>query len=269
MWLAWLLAGCAPPLPAQGSVHVLTYNVAGLPEGISGSHPLVDMTQIAPKLDGYDLALLQEDFAYHDDLVNGSDFPYDSGWGEPRQRTVGDGLTRFSIFPLGPTDRVQWDACNGGIDFGASDCLAEKGFSVDEVHLADGVSLLVYNLHADAGNGQADAEARASNFAQIAADIAARAGDHAVLVAGDTNLHGAADDPRILQDFLDASGTHDACRTLQCGDEHIDRFMFRSGSELTLQPTAWAVATEFVDGDGQPLSDHPAIAVTVDWQIPE
>ena len=44
----------------EGTVHALTYNVAGLPEALSGSNPEVNTQQIAPKLNSFDLVLLQE-----------------------------------------------------------------------------------------------------------------------------------------------------------------------------------------------------------------
>ena len=47
----------------SGSFTALTYNVAGLPEGISGSNPETNMQMISPLLNAYDLVLIQEDFS--------------------------------------------------------------------------------------------------------------------------------------------------------------------------------------------------------------
>src|SRR5690242_3764245 len=49
-----------------GTFKLLTYNVAGLPEGISGSHPLVDLPLISPLLNGYDMVAVQENFTWAD-----------------------------------------------------------------------------------------------------------------------------------------------------------------------------------------------------------
>ena len=51
-----LLAACGTDggdtLP-QGEQLILVYNVAGLPEGLSGSHPEVNSPLISPKLNAY------------------------------------------------------------------------------------------------------------------------------------------------------------------------------------------------------------------------
>ena len=49
---------------------LLTYNVAGLPEGISSSHPRTNIPQISPMLNEFGIVLVQEDFSYHDLLVS-------------------------------------------------------------------------------------------------------------------------------------------------------------------------------------------------------
>ncbi len=265
-----LLAACAAtPTPSEGAFSALTYNVAGLPEGLSGSNPEQNMPQIAPLLDAYDLALIQEDFAYHEVLSAGVAHPHTTGWGAPRERPVGDGLTRFSWFPLGVATRVQWAACHGIAD-SASDCLAEKGFAAAESALAEDATLLVVNHHAEAGGGPEDIDARRVGFAQLAAWLDEHAGDRAVIVGGDTNLRRVRpDDAEILDAFLDATGLSDACEVLSCGADHIDRFLFRSGADLTLSPTRWAVADEFVDARGEDLSDHPAIHVDWTWRRAE
>ena len=53
---------------STGEISVLAYNVAGLPEGISGSHPKVNTPLIAPKLNDFDIVLMQETWRLPDDL---------------------------------------------------------------------------------------------------------------------------------------------------------------------------------------------------------
>jgi len=262
-----LLAACGEPPVEEGAFEALTYNVAGLPQGLSGSDPAVNTAQIAPLLDAYDVVLVQEDFVYHDDLDAGASHPYRTEWEEPDERPVGDGLNLFSDFPIADVDRVQWVACFGTTE-NASDCLAEKGFLVAEILLAPDLPLILVNHHAEAGGGPEDVAARAAGFEQMA-DYVVALGDRAVLVGGDTNLHGNdPDDEPVLAAFMSATDTEDACRTLDCGDEHIDRFLFRSGPDIALSPTSWDVADEFVDPEGEPLSDHPAIHVGFEWHRP-
>ena len=65
-----LATGCRPGsgkrrVVASGTFSALTYNVAGLPQGISKSNPASNTPQIGPKLNRYQLVLAQEDFVYH------------------------------------------------------------------------------------------------------------------------------------------------------------------------------------------------------------
>src|SRR4051794_2341820 len=60
----------------SGTFTVLTYNVAGLPEGLSSSHPATDTPLISPRLAGYDIVDVQEDFNYHAAPYAGDNHPY-------------------------------------------------------------------------------------------------------------------------------------------------------------------------------------------------
>lgn len=251
----------------DGELLMLTYNVAGLPDWLSGSNPAVNIPLISPLLNGYDLALVQEDFWYHDELAADAEHPYQSEpmVESPTLTNMGDGLNRFSDFPLGELARITWVECNGLVDAN-NDCLTTKGFSVCEVTLDDGAPVWVYNLHMDAGGAAGDIAAREAQAAQLVDDIAARAAGGALLVAGDTNLHeGRPQDMTILDDFLDATGLEDACRFLDCGDERFDRIMFRSSAALAIAPVSWDTPDEFVDSESSPLSDHLPVAVDFEW----
>lgn len=118
----------------SGEFVALTYNVAGLPQGISGSDPSTNSRLISPLLNAYDLVLLQEDWRdpiqaapvlfFHDDVVSEADHPYRS---EPAPPPLGldlrrfptgppliaDGLNRLSRFPFGPLRREMWKRCFG------------------------------------------------------------------------------------------------------------------------------------------------------------
>jgi endonuclease/exonuclease/phosphatase family metal-dependent hydrolase len=251
----------------DGELSMLTYNVAGLPDWLSGSNPAVNIPLISPLLNGYDLALVQEDFWYHDELAADAEHPYQSEpmVESPTLTNMGDGLNRFSDFPLGELFRITWVECNGLIDAN-NDCLTTKGFSVCEVALDDSASVWVYNLHMDAGGAAGDIAAREAQATQLADDIAVRAAGGALLVAGDTNLHeDRPQDMVILDDFLEATGLEDACRFLDCGDERYDRIMFRSSAELAIAPVSWDTPDEFVDSESDPLSDHLPVAVDFEW----
>lgn len=259
--------GSPPPPVTEGELTILAYNVAGLPDGVSQSMPIEYTPQISPLLNLYDLALVQEDFAYHDLLIADAEHPYQSDphpASNPRKLEFGDGLNEFSQYSFAPLDRVTWAECNGTIDSG-SDCLTIKGFFAATHTFAEGILVDVYDLHMDAGGSPGDVAARDVQVAQLVAHIDANAGGRPIIVVGDTNMD-EADEPSF-QALLDGAGLVDVCRALDCGDEYrIDRVLVRSSASIELLPVAWAVDDRFVDPDGNQLSDHEPVGVTIGWR---
>ena len=306
----------------SGTFTALTYNVAGLPQGISGSDPQTNSPLISPRLNAYDIVLLQEDwgdpipgvpgiFAFHDEIVAQADHRYRTEPAPPPRGTdlrrfpsgptlVADGLNQLSRFPFGPIDRQMWHTCfgelhgeaaevilsaaglyeplepviGGVIDGGAADCSAQKGFTMTRLTLPGGRSIDLYNLHGEAGSGPRDEAASAAGFEQLADHVLEHSSGRAVILGGDTNLHTDpepryARDRRVWQQFQDATGVRDVCTTLDCGKDAgvIDKFAFRSGGGVTLQPTSHRFERKrFTRDDGQPLSDHDPLAVRFSWK---
>lgn len=275
----------------QGTFDALTYNVAGLPEPLSGSEPSVNTPLISPRLNAYDLVLVQEDWIdpvppvppwdfHHDDLISKVTHPYISTpatpplGSDPRrpEALVADGLNRLSRFPFGPVDRHMWTGCFGGADTsdgGDGDCLALKGFSVARTELDTGVEVDVYNLHGEAGGTALDEQLRADGYRQLAEFIASYSAGRAIILGGDTNLH--TDRPvagRIWSEFLAATGLTDVCQAVDCGadDNEIDKLAFRSGGGVELEAlTHRFERDEFRRDDGVSLSDHDPLAVRFRW----
>jgi hypothetical protein len=275
---AWGLVACGgdestadaplPPPPQDGSFDALSYNVAGLPEGLSGSSPEAYIPLISPLLNGYDLVLAQEDFVYHEELSADALHPYQSEPKFPHLKLVHDGLNRFAQMPWSTLTRVQWGSCYGDANSGASDCLAEKGFSLARTTFGERVTIDVYNHHAEAGGGPEDEAVRQAGFQQLADYIVANSKGHAVIVGGDTNLHGDdSPDRAVLDTFLAQTGLRDACTELSCGDtDRIDRFFYRDGDFIVIEAESWRIADEFVAADGSDLSDHLAVHVRFAWR---
>jgi endonuclease/exonuclease/phosphatase family metal-dependent hydrolase len=274
-----------PEAAVTGTFSVLTYNVAGLPEGISGSHPAANTPQMSPLLNDYDVVLVQEDFAYHRDLVSAAEHPYQST-PDAGQASLGDGLNLLSQLPFEDLTRTRWQDCFGELDAG-SDCLTPKGFFVTRLEIAPGAFVDLYDLHADAGRSPSDAEARSANFDQLRAAIEANSQGNAVIVTGDFNERYSYGD-QTLSTLLDDTGLKDvwvelergsvlppspsevaaACETddanLSC--ERIDKVLYRSSPEITLMPIDYRVdSARFVDTAGQPLSDHPPVVAVFDF----
>jgi hypothetical protein len=292
-------AAAEVPLLPSGELLALTYNVAGLPEILSGSMPSENTPYISPLLNDYDLVLVQEDWqtpdpnpllleVYHDVLAAQAKHPYRStpaplplgvplpfalpGNSRP-PAIMSDGLNEFSRFPFGPLTRVKWTGCFGGLDkndHGDSDCLANKGFMTATHTLNPGVEVDVYALHAEAGSSDEDQRLSAEDFRQLGAYIKEHSAGHAVIVGGDMNLHVDTEpaDLVIWRQFLTTAGLKDVCDTLACGVDarEIDKFAYRSGDKVGVEPLTHHFEREkFVRPDGAPLSDHLALAVRFRW----
>lgn len=251
----------APIGPQAGTMRVLSYNVAGLPDGLSSSNPLVNTPLMSPLLNNFDLVLAQEDFSYHRELSADAEHPYQSTPGGGG--TLGDGLNRFSQSEFEDFERNGWIECNGTVDSG-SDCLTQKGFTLARHLLAPGTEVDIYNLHMDAGGSAEDIAARQAQIQQILETISERSVDRTIIVAGDTNMD--EEDEADLVSLMEGAGLTDACRELACGEEfRIDRIMYRNVGRVELTPTEWVVDGSFVDAEGGALSDHEAVVVQFDW----
>lgn len=263
--LLLLLAAAAPEAGPAGRFTALTYNVAGLPQGISQSQPLFFMPLISPRLNDFDLVLTQEDFFYSRELKAKAEHPYYAPRG--REGSLGDGLSRFSRLPMGEVEHVAWAECYGTLGH-ANDCLTPKGFAFAVHELAPGVSVDVYDLHLDAGGSAGDRQVRARQMEQLIAYMSAHSSGRPLIVAGDFNLQPRRpDDMETLQALLARQGLRDARAVLDAGADRIDRILFRGGPCLRLDPVAYQVESQrFRSPLGLPLSDHKPVSVTFNWQ---
>jgi endonuclease/exonuclease/phosphatase family metal-dependent hydrolase len=271
VWIGVLAkAAQAPAAPlsfsdSQGSFELVTYNVAGLPEGISRSRPRANLPRIGELLNGFDIALVQEDFAYPLELRRMIRHRHGSAAFERGARLdFGDGLSQFSRLPFRDFRRHAWSSCNGLID-SFFDCLTPKGYTVARQELAPHVFVHIYNLHMDAGWSTDDRSAREQQVDQLIAALARESPGRALIVGGDTNLFGR--DHALLRRLLEETGLSDACTATGCPEpERVDRVLYRGSAELSLAPRRWRIASEFVDEVRRPLSDHLAVAVEFVWR---
>jgi len=257
------------PIAAQAGAHtgefkLLTYNVAGLPEGISRSRPSANIPVISRLLNAYDIVLVQEDFAYQTPLRRHLRHRFVSRpSGSGTVFYLGDGLSRFSLLPFHRLTRRPWADCHGRFTRGA-DCMASKGFSVATHRLTPRLSVDVYNLHMDAGETPGDRRARESQVDQLVDSIARHSEGRPVIVAGDTNFREG--DEGMLRALLAQTSLRDCCTALSCGeDSRVDKVFYRGTSNLTLAPRRWEIDARFSDDTGAPLSDHDAVSVIFRW----
>lgn len=274
-------AAAMPVSMASGTFSVLTYNVSGLPEGISSATtPRGPSTaEIGARINPYDIVNVQEDFNYHKDLYEADIHPYrtptSGGAG------FGSGLNTMSNYPYTDFDRQRWNSCEKN----SGDCLTPKGFTFMRVTVADGVNVDFYNLHADAGDGSGDLAARADNLNQLTDYMRSHSAGNAVLVMGDTNTRYTRTGDTIAE-FATENGLTDAwvqlerngsapvvgSPALKCDGtptnscEVVDKILYRGSRDISLRVITYNNEhAKFLNPSGEMLSDHDAITVTCSW----
>src|SRR5438105_3306241 len=127
-----LAAGCKKSANAvkEGTFTAVTYNIAGLPEPISESHPAINTPFISTRLNDYDIVNVQEDFFYDSLLRKNDHHLYTSKY--VAKRSLGDGLNTLSKFLFFDFMRTEWEVCH------QTDCLTPKGFTYSRLKLAEG-----------------------------------------------------------------------------------------------------------------------------------
>jgi endonuclease/exonuclease/phosphatase family metal-dependent hydrolase len=276
--LCSLLVGCPPggsdtdsgsPPARAGSLSVLTYNVHGLPPEITGDDTTARQELIAPLLDAYDVAALQEDFieSNHQTLAAGRARITERWFDDVIDgRAYGSGLAVLADHAELFYHPQHYSSCYGTLD-NSGDCLASKGLQLLRLRLGAG-SVDVYNTHHEAGGGDEDNAVRLEQVQEVLAVMDEHSAGRAILFLGDFNLHGDDPEDQPCIELYQGYGLLDACDALGCPDPgRIDRAWFRGGDELALEPTSWQVEEHFVDERGAPLSDHEPIAFGFDWSL--
>jgi endonuclease/exonuclease/phosphatase family metal-dependent hydrolase len=271
--------------PTTGNFTVLTYNVAGLPDQISGSTPSVYSEPIGLLINDYDIVHVQEDFCYHDSLLLKNTHPY-------RTETLGcifegDGLNTFSKYPINSNfSRTQWNHCAD------ADCFTPKGFSYSQIEISKGVWVDFYNVHANAQSYEEALEARRNNIMQLHAYINEHSKDKPVIVMGDMNCRYTreGDNIRLILElgFKDswielirngsipekgASALTDCdVNRTSATCEKVDKIFYRSSNKVKLKATEFKMDDErfyYEGNDTIPLSDHYPVYTKFSYEISE
>jgi hypothetical protein len=279
---AFLLFSCKKDdtLITEGEFSVLTYNVAGLPEGVSSSHPYTYSDSIGKLLNDYDIVHVQEDFCYHDRIIRNVKLRYQTE--TSGCVPFGDGLNTYSKYPFFNFERTKWRECNG------TDCLTPKGFSYSQIVIAPNHSIDFYNVHCNAGSEYMDLFARRKNITQLCDYIKSHSEGKAVIIMGDTNCRytrggdtireilslGFEDvwiklirnnsipilgDPSLMD--CEPNPTSEGC-------EVVDKIFYRSSAEVELTPISYQHDdVRFYYTNGSPLSDHAPTSAKFRFKI--
>ncbi|GGM73025.1 hypothetical protein GCM10011609_06130 [Lentzea pudingi] len=252
---------------------MLSYNIAGLPEGLSSGDPRVNTPIIGQRIRPYDIVHVQEDFNYHASFYANNTHPFrtPTSGGVP----FGDGLNTVSDHPYSDLTRDKWDRCNG------TDCLTPKGFSWSRIRVAEGVLIDFYNVHSNAGSAEPDLAARRANISELSRFITANSAGNAVVVAGDTNTRYTRTGDNI-RELLTTNGLTDAwiqeelggvppaagSPAAVCDDQNVtdacevvDKILYRGNRYITLDLNRYGNENAaFRTADNKMLSDHYPIA---------
>ena len=265
------LAAFSATAEATFEFDVLVYNTHGLPSIIAGDRPNERFPQIAKLTKGYELALLQEDFAHHELLLRSLPKSHDASRGEnPGSRKCfvcsGSGLTTITGFTEKNwtirTSFTAFNACSGWLGR-LNDCFAQKGFQMGILESLAGHRIFLVNTHLDAGRSKLDRDARASQLNQIVFAMQELANNEAIILAGDLNLDWqSTEDRELLLQFRDRLKLTRAESGSQAerGWPVLDYIYFRDGMNTNLEVLDSGEDIQFRNNSG-PLSDHPALFV--------
>ncbi len=266
---------------SSGKFNVLTYNIAGLPQGISAAKMprRLSITEIGEKVSRFDFVNVQEDFNYNTAFYSLNTHLYRTE--HKGKIPLGDGLNTLSNYPIVAYHRIPWRHCSG------PDCWTVKGFSYVEIQLDHNVFIDVYNVHANSSDVARAARARRENLRQLAQYIQEHSSNKPVLVMGDFNAHYAYKRDN-LHEFLVTTGLSDGwvqfvqqgvfpeikpkfkaqdMLSLNNDTESLDKIFFRNSKNFRFIPKDYLVESEyFRNADGEPLSDHLAVSMSFDWE---
>jgi hypothetical protein len=250
------------------TLKMLVYNTHGLPEIFISDNPKKRFPIIGEKTQDFNISLLQEDYAHHEELSSG--FAQKSiAIRGPMGGTLscpfctGSGLT--SIFNLPKDWQIEveseaYETCSGWLR-GANDCFAYKGFQIIKITTPQKKKFYIVNTHMDAGRRDSDRASRKIQLEHIVSTIEQREIKEALIVAGDLNLN--SKDPQdvlLLEKFKKKLKLNDSFEGYEISKKWsiLDYILYRQGSEVKFKLLSVGEDGSFITEEG-PLSDHPAL----------
>ena len=253
-------------------LRILVYNTHGLPEIFISDNPKMRFPVIGKKTQDFSIALLQEDYSHHEELLSGLAKESLAIRGGLGGRLIcpfctGSGLTSVFNLPKNWTVEVEnetYETCSGWLR-GANDCFAYKGFQIIKITLPSNKRFFVVNTHMDAGKRNSDRASRERQLEQIISTIKQRTTTEALIVAGDLNLNSKnPGDVKLLENFKEELRLTDSFTGHKISKKWtiLDYILYKQGEELEFKIISVGEDDSFVTEEG-PLSDHPALVIEV------
>ena len=252
------------------TLKMLVYNTHGLPEIFISDNPKKRFPIIGKKTQDFNISLLQEDYAHHEELSSG--FAQKSiAIRGPMGGTLscpfctGSGLTSIFNLPKDWNIEVEseaYETCSGWLR-GANDCSAYKGFQIIKITTPNQKKFFIVNTHMDAGRRDSDRSSRKIQLDHIVSAIERREIDEALIVAGDLNLNSKdLKDVLLLEEFKEKLKLNDSFEGYEISKKWsiLDYILYRQGSEVEFKLVSVGEDKSFVTEEG-PLSDHPALFI--------
>ena len=253
-------------------LRILVYNTHGLPEIFISDNPKMRFPVIGKKTQDFSIALLQEDYSHHEELLSGLAKESLAIRGGLGGRLIcpfctGSGLTSVFNLPKNWTVEVEnetYETCSGWLR-GANDCFAYKGFQIIKITLPSNKRFFIVNTHMDAGKRDSDRASRERQLEQIISTIKQRTTTEALIVAGDLNLNSKnPGDVKLLENFKEELRLTDSFTGHKISNKWtiLDYILYKQGEELEFKIISVGEDDSFVTEEG-PLSDHPALIIEV------
>ena len=256
------------------TLKMLVYNTHGLPEIFISDNPKKRFPIIGEKTQDFNISLLQEDYAHHEELSSGFAKKSIAIRG-PMGGTLscpfctGSGLTSIFNLPKDWNIEVEseaYETCSGWLR-GANDCFAYKGFQIIKITTPNQKKFFIVNTHMDAGRRDSDRSSRKIQLDHIVSAIEQREIDEALIVAGDLNLN--SKDPKdvlLLEEFKEKLKLNDSFEGYEISKRWsiLDYILYRQGSEVDFKLVSAGEDESFVTEEG-PLSDHPALFIELSF----
>ena len=248
-------------------IKILVYNTHGLPSAFAGDDPEERFPLIGKKTKGYQLSLLQEDFAHHKLLLKNLSKESIAIRGNGNNKSLcpfcsGSGLTMISNFEREwqlEVNSEAFNSCSGWFG-GLNDCFASKGFQLARIETPSEKYVFILNTHLDAGRSTSDRKVRADQLNQILAKVEKVIDGEALIVAGDLNLRwNDPQDSHLLETFKKDLGLLDSFGGVK-NRPSLDYILYRNGTDTTLEVLEVGIDPDF-QYDNKPLSDHPALFI--------